>query len=367
MSKHKKQSSFSFGAPDFFEAEDKLLPYNLRKRKIRRARQESNEPEPKLRFSYNKKRTKEAMLAIMKSFEKETHLFRFVFINDAPQHKYYPKEVVKGSFEHLLFLFLGTLLVYRSVSDQGFKQAVLLENKFPWLFSKEILEKTLEDVIAAMKAIGFIHPWEVARSWYGTARTLFSEYEGDPIRLLVEIKSVDAFLKLKRKKGGNRFPGYGPKLFSLLVLFYQELGVPESFLVKEAFPVDLHVQRVFLSLGLISFNTRLVDSVKLAEYIRKKLSRLCEVEHIPVIELSHALWFLGNRLCGKCQNTSYMHLRCPLYNMCGGAFSSEPYRLEGKWDNQLPRKPKGGHHNQEYLPLLLEVFGLEEETERMER
>ncbi|MBI5004573.1 MAG: hypothetical protein HZC04_00075 [Candidatus Lloydbacteria bacterium] len=354
----KKQFAFPFGVTEIHAAGGK----NLRARKIRKKRNPlpSDALEPKRSITFDTGRMHSAMQALLASFKNETHLFKFVSIAHAPQHNHRPKTVAKGSPEHLVFLFLGTLIIYRSVSDEGFRQAVVLHDRSSWLFTKEILSKTLDDVTEAMSAVGFIHPWEAARSWYGTAQTLFREYGGDPLKLLREIQSVDDFMALKNNGRGNRFPGYGPKLFSLLILFYQELGIPEAFSVKEVFPVDLHVQRIFLSLDLAAFNTRWVDAVTLAEYIRKEISSLCEREKIYVVELSHALWFLGNRLCGNCQRISDIALKCPLYGWCGGAFASEPYRLRGEWDKSYGRKQKGLSPNQKGFSFLPETFGLKE-------
>ncbi|MBI5005360.1 MAG: hypothetical protein HZC03_02040 [Candidatus Lloydbacteria bacterium] len=354
----KKQFAFPFGVTRIHAAGEK----NPRVRKIRRKRKvlPGDEFEPERSVTFQLDRMHQAMQALLAAFRNETHLFRVVSIAYAPQHNHRPKTVAKGSSEHLVFLFLATLIIYRSVSDEGFKQAVRLYDRHPWLFSKEILSKTLVHVIEAMREIGFIHPWEAARSWYGTAQTLFRDYGGDTLHLLRGIVSVDDFIALKKRGKNNLFPGYGPKLFSLLVLFYQELGVPEAFLVKEAFPVDLHVQRIFLSLELAEFNTRCIDAVTLAEYIRKKISALCEKEKWNVVEMSHALWFLGNRLCGNCQRISDIELRCPLYSLCGGAFVSEPYRLRGEWDKQYGRKQKGLSPNQKGFSFLPEVFGLKE-------
>lgn len=354
----KKQFAFPFGVTEIHAAGSK----NPRARKIRKKRNPlpSDALEPKRLIMFERDRMLKAMLAILASFKNETHLFRFVSIAHAPQHNHRPKTVTKGSSEHLVFLFLGTLIIYRSVSDEGFKQAVVLYDRSSWLFTKEILSKTLDDVTEAMRAVGFIHPLEAARGWYGTAQTLFREYKGNPLRLLREIKSVDDFMALKNNGQGNRFPGYGPKLFSLLILFYQELKVAEAFHVREAFPVDLHVQRIFLSLDLAAFNTRWIDAVTLAEPIRKEISFLCEREKIYVVELSHALWFLGNRLCGNCQRISDIELKCPLYEWCGGAFASEPYRLRGEWDKSYGRKQKGLSPNQKGFSFLHEEFGLKE-------
>lgn len=354
----RKQFAFPFGVTEIHAAGGK----NPRVRKIRRKRNSlpSDALEPKRLITFEHDRMFSAMRALLASFKNETHLFRYVSIAHAPQHNHRPKMVAKGSSEHLVFLFLATLIIYRSVSDEGFKQATLLYERSSWLFTNEILSKTLDDVTEAMRAVGFIHPWEAARSWYGTAQTLFREYEGSPLRLLREIKSVDDFMTLKNNGRGNRFPGYGPKLFSLLILFYQELGIPEAFSVKEVFPVDLHVQRIFLSLGLAAFNTRFVDATTLAEHIRKEISSLCEREKICVVELSHALWFLGNRLCGNCQRVSDITLKCPLYKWCGGAFASEPYRFRGEWDKSYGRKQKGLSPNQKGFSFLPETFGLKE-------
>src|SRR3989338_6202490 len=184
----KKQFAFPFGVTQIHSSGDK----NLRVRKIRSKRNPlpSDELEPEERLvTFQFDRMHQAMQTLLASFKNETHLFKVVSIAHAPQHNHRPKTVVKGSSEHLVFLFLATLIIYRSVSDEGFKQAVVLYDRFRWLFTKEILSKTLDDVTEAMRAVGFIHPGEAARSWYGSARTLFSEYDGAPSQLLRKIKS----------------------------------------------------------------------------------------------------------------------------------------------------------------------------------
>ncbi len=293
------------------------------------------------KFTWDEEKALTLVTTLHTAYRLHTHLFKKVHAlnGDAPQHKYLPVGVEKGSPEHLLFLFFATMLTYRSLSENGFKQAVTLYEKYPVLFTESVCTIAKKELYDAFKDVGFVHPSQVAKNWPRVADELFRSYHGDPLSIFTKGVTIDGVLKFKKgPKGTMLFPGFGPKLFSLLAIFYEELGATPH--IHGAFPVDLHVQRIFISLNVVT-GTGVQDAAKVAEFIRKRLSELCYKLGIKPLDLSHALWFLGNRVCAKCDKVKEITRTCPLEVLCSGGIPSGSYGETGRWDFDAPRKNKG--------------------------
>ena len=148
-------------------------------------------------------------------------------------------------------------------------------------------------------------------------------------------------MKEKKKKGENVFPGLGPKLASLLSLFYEELGLMPH--LKGTFPVDVHIMSQCIGTGIISFSNGYVNASALAEIIRKQMTELCYCSAIKTtLNISHAMWFLGNELCYKYCGRKIKglpSLLCPIFDCCKGRPSTRIYRARGKWGREEKEKP----------------------------
>ena len=110
--------------------------------------------------------------------------------------------------------------------------------------------------------------------------------------------------------------------------------------IRGAFPVDLHVQRIFISSNVV-MGAGTMDAAEIAEFIRVRLSELCYELDIKPLDLSHALWFLGNKLCTKCDKVKGIKSGCPVEEMCSGGIPSLSYNKTGRWELDVPRKEKG--------------------------
>ena len=141
------------------------------------------------------------------------------------------------------------------------------------------------------------------------------------------------------KKGGGDLPGFGPKILSLLSLFYEELGL--LTMPPDAFPVDVHVQRFVISTKIVTANAPATNE-QVERVLRPLLCEVCVEEGWKPLELSHALWFLGNRCCNGCYNNAATEFLCPAYAKCGGSISTLPYSRRGIWEITEPRHRKGG-------------------------
>lgn len=259
----------------------------------------------------------------------------------APQNVHIPKEVKKGSHEHALFLFFTTVMMYASDSDMGFRQSVRLFEAYRYLFTEKIIDVDVPHVGNYLHEIGFVRPNQGAEYWHGSGATLFNHYEGKPLRVL-SVQDVDEFLvkkrELEKRLGAESLPGIGPKIFSLMAIFFEELGLIDE--MPGAFPADLHVQRICISLGIVE-GSGIVYAAKLAEFLRPRIYDICRRLSMRPVDLSHALWFLGNRVCTRCPLVEGIEHVCPIVRHCGGAIPSLIYSRKGKWDLDTPRLPKG--------------------------
>lgn len=291
-------------------------------------------------FKFNKPKARKCLSLIHNAYKKKTYLFEHVHAmnGDAPQHKYVPKGIKKGSQKHQIFLFFANLLTYHSQSDMGFQQCVAVYESNPEFFTPKVWALEEKVIAEALKKAGFIYPFSTAKRWHKSAASLFILCDGKPLKIFEGRESIDDVLKLNNEKGMNVFPGLGPKLISLLNIFYNELELMPC--LKGAFPVDIHVQAECMGMNLVTTEQETVNSTLLAEFLRIRIFEICEEKGFRPLDLSHAMWFLGNRICQFChkKRAQSEHL-CPVFKYCSGRVSTELYRTRGKWDMNGKHRP----------------------------
>ena len=123
----------------------------------------------------------------------------------------------------------------------------------------------------------------------------------------------------------------------------------------DAFPVDVHVQRFAISNGIIKSSGKVLNE-EVERILRPLLCEIVLEKGWSALEMSHAIWFLGNRLCSGCYRDSIPKILCPSYGHCGGSISTITYFRRGFWDLGVERHRKGGSSNfalPESSPLFL--------------
>lgn len=283
-------------------------------------------------FEFDNKRAEEILPAIYDCYLKGSHLYRYYHAKNgsAPQHKYVPENIKRGSAKHQLFLFFASILTYHSQSDMGFQQCMMIYDKNPDFFKIDVCKKSLKEMRIALKEVGFIYPNEAARRWLLSAKGLFNQYNGDPLAIF-KVGSIAGVMKEKGQGSKNLFPGFGPKLFSLLSLFYEELELLDP--IPDAFPCDIHVQAQCIGFGIAKSNQEIFSATPFAEFLRINISGVCRKKNVSALDLSHAQWFLGNRLCMYCKRKKAVSEKfCPVFNYCSGRVSTATYRKKGLWD-----------------------------------
>lgn len=318
---------------------------------------------------FHEARAEEVLNSAMVAYAKRTHLYTKYHASRAPQQTTWPEGMLKGSKEHVLYLFLTTLVTLQSNSDEGFSQARSLYEKYPECFTEEAVrmaemppdhpqhffvfldeeEVSTSGMIKSSRLslifgeAGFNKPKPWAHHWGDTVQSLFEDYGGDPIALIREVKTVDGFLarkKQKRKEGRVYwFNGMGPKLFSLFCIFCEELGLIDP--IPDAFPADVHIQRIALGTGIVTADQLRVSDTGLAELLRTRFSAFGIERWGSVIDLSHALWFLGRQGCKPCAGISDLGQVCPVATLCKGSPNTHSYWKRGRWELDSPWNAKG--------------------------
>lgn len=256
---------------------------------------------------------------------------------DAPQQKFFPGGVAKGSVEHRRWLFFSAMTDRLQVSERVYESHARLWTREPWLYSEEVIGTPPEEIARILNGENVGSPAQSARYWPRSAETLFQGFGGDPLEIYRKFNTVNRILSFK-EKGGN-LPGFGPKILSLLSIFFSELGLMAT--PRDAFPVDRHVQRFALSTGIIVANAS-VTGDQMESRLRPLLCELCAEEGWDPLDLSHDLWLLGSRGCNGCYRDSAMRVLCPVYAECGGSVSTLSYTRSGVWNVTEPRHRKGG-------------------------
>ena len=279
------------------------------------------------------------LLAVYSAYIERTHLFRFVTaLTHAVQHIHIPDGCEKGSLQHVQWLFFATLTDRRQVSDNVYAAHLELRERHPHLYlpgSEDLDPFELADILIRYQ-IGM--PRQSAQYWVRCARTLWGDWDGNPARLYGGQSIKDA-LKWKRGFKKNPLPGFGPKILSLFGLYLAELGKVALF---DAFPVDVHVQRWFLNTDCILGIEGKVFNEEMERTLRPFITDFCNEYKLSWVDLSHALWFLGNRVCTGCAKNRAARMLCPSYDACGGSWNSSTYFKKGCWDASLRRFRKGG-------------------------
>lgn len=298
-----------------------------------------------------------ARVVIGNLYESYVHnrgLFRYVGREtDAVQRRFIPKGMKPGSEAHCCWLFFATMTDRREESERVYESHTRLAISCPKLYTDAVIRMNPQSIAERLSAEKVGSPGQSARYWPRCAATLFDYFSGDPLALYqMEGGLINDVLRFKPSREGDRLPGFGPKILSLLALYYEELGLMR--MPEDAFPVDVHVQRFVISTGIVrTTGTALNEEIE--KVVRPLLCRICREEGISALELSHAIWFLGNRCCRGCYRNRAAEQLCPSYSHCGGSISTLTYTRKGSWDFDAPRHRKGGERTM-MLPSDMPLF-----------
>ena len=259
----------------------------------------------------------------------------------AAHEKHRPADIIRGSDELAIWLFFSLLGDRLQRTEDVYRDHAQLWRNQPWLYRREALKTSWQDVARVLIQEGIGLPVETAKRWVPCLRALYELFGGDPRSIFSE-GSIDLTLalkkELKRQTGTDQLLGYGPKLLSLLALYLKDAGALGT--VAGAFPVDVHFQRLLIITGGVQ-GRGIIRCNWLAEEARPRLWRMCADNGWRPLAVAQASYTLGSTLCVRCSQTTDIHLRCPVYKLCGGKLPSANYGRRGIWDLSMPRMRKG--------------------------
>ncbi len=280
-------------------------------------------------------RAHEVLSMLMSDYFAHKRLFTYTHRANAPQTVHRPPQMEVGSIDHARWLFFAAMTDRRDVSTRVYRgHRNLWETDANFLYNAPIARGIDQPTLHALLRSRGFGTSTTARDWLQCSATLFTWLHGDP-RLMYKDRTIDDIVRMKSK--GWQLSGLGPKILSLLAVFYAELEM--IVMPTDAFPVDVHVQRFALSTSIIRIEKNTSNS-HLEHVLRHLFAGICNEREWPVVEVSHAIWFLGNKLCTKCSRNSHAEVFCPARSLCGGPFETKAYFKRGKWDHDV-RSPVG--------------------------
>lgn len=253
-----------------------------------------------------------------------------------------PKRIIRASLKHRLWLFSAVLSDRRQVSMNVYPAHVLLHELHPELYTRAIRKWKPDDLGDLLSKFKIGVPRQTAGYWIRCFRTIFDDFDGDPSNMFKycgwTVKGIEEFKGVNKKKtGDDPLPGYGPKVSSLCLMFFAELGLCE--VPDDAFPVDMHVQRLFIQFHALTKNRDIGNEVM--EALLRPFN--CEVSRqygLNKISQSHALWQLGRSSCTGCSRKRGNEIQCPIARECMGNINAAGYFKKGLWpeDDDIMRK-----------------------------
>jgi hypothetical protein len=218
-----------------------------------------------------------------------------------------PKGVIRGSYEHILFLTLSVSIDYQRSAQQLWDAAreTWLDEATRWVFFPSEVGKRGE--IELREALGkhklSKKPFRDAAIWRTVALSFLELFQGDP-RVLFEQhnNNAHAVFGAMKSRYGKRFPYLAgstgtQKILSLwLRMLKDEAGYPFDDIHKVPLPVDIHTARSSLTLGCLfgDFRGRFDE---IASLVKAGWKEAFEGSERYPLQIDEPLWNLSRYGC----------------------------------------------------------------------
>jgi len=257
-----------------------------------------------------------------------------------------PNGIVRGSLEHIIFITLTVTIDYQRDADTlwASSRQTYEDPETRYLFNPQLLqEMPYSKIVSDMQHYKLSKkPQRDANTWHTVCVTFYKKWQGDPRNFLASC-NWDAPLILARLKvdshirNGKRVPDFlflrGDKIGPLwLRMLRDNAGLTRiRNLDKVPIPVDIHVARATLALGMVHGQYK-GSLESLFETIRQAWFGRVEgltVESRPMIALDvdKPLWQLSRH---GCTHRDKLTGDCPVYNRC----EAKEFCIKGKIDIQ---------------------------------
>ncbi len=251
--------------------------------------------------------------------------------NDMPED-IMPKGVIKGSFEHIMFITLTVSIDYQRDAPALWEASrkTFEDPNTRYLFDPKALHETsFRKVVKDMQKYKLSKKLQKdAYIWRTVGVTFYKKWNGNPLNFLQDC-NLDAPIILKRLKidthlyNGRWVTDYpylrGDKIGPLwLRMLRDNVGIMQlRNLDKVPIPVDIHVARATLTTGVVrgEFRGSLND---LFRYVRKAWfgsvnGLTIKNRSMIALDVDEPLWHLSRYGCSKRDKIMGV---CPVFSMC---------------------------------------------------
>lgn len=287
-------------------------------------------------LTINPKQGKEIALTLFEKFNSDDGVFGH---NIMPED-FVPRwgselqdiKIDRGSYEHLLFITMVVSIDYLRDADQLWKagRKTFENEETRWLFyPKELIKKTLVDVVNAMKRYKLSKkPNKDSKIWSTVSESFFKHYESNP-KNLIEASNFDALKLFQNKfdpKFKKKFPYLsGPKIFPLWIrMLHDNLDIELENIDQIPIPVDVHIARATLSTQCLTgrYSGTISQIAPIIDNAWKKVMDSITGNTLKYrLQLDEPLWHLSRYGC-KHRNGNYCPKKnkCPIDNLCSKGF-----------------------------------------------
>lgn len=253
-----------------------------------------------------------------------------------------PKDVTQGSLEHILFITLSVSIDYQRDANVLWDSSrdTFQDPETNYLFNLEVICKTSQGKVERdmQKYKLSRKPKKDALIWSTVAKSFFEKWGGDP-RILIKNCGWDGVNVLSRLKGDFHNEGRsctpdfpylrGSKIGPLWLRMLRDNAGVDSIknLDKIPIPVDIHVARASLALGVLQGQYRgklnnLFEEIRNAWFLGVKGLRIGSRDMIA-LDVDEPLWVLSKYGCtDRNKNTG----ECPHFSKC----EMKDYCIPGK-------------------------------------
>jgi hypothetical protein len=261
--------------------------------------------------------------------------------NDMPEDVL-PKMMNRGSLEHLLFTTLTVSIDYQRDAERLWESSrmTFMDPDTRYLFNPSDLQDTpMDKIIRDMQKYGLSKkPSRDAKIWSTISNAFHKKWQGDP-RNFLEDCNWDALTILRRLKSDTHYNMYaispdfinlrGDKIGPLWIRMLRDnVGISRlQNLDRIPIPVDIHIARASLSLGVVKGKGNWTIK-NLFEEIRKTwfesvLGLKFNSRSMIALDVDEPLWHLSRYGCTKRDKETG---QCPVYNSC----EARDYCIKGK-------------------------------------
>ncbi len=245
---------------------------------------------------------------LMAAYENDRYPYHLDRVRVPQDERHMPPSLERGSTDHAMF-FWNVCYYMRGGTKSTFavqQMAAIYEDR-PDLFDcAKIIDIPQEDIERELSAHKLGFQKTVARQWKENAVRMLEQYGGDPRNIFAGLteheKPYDELVKrVKNDTKGGGFMGFREKMTSMIAYYLMDEELVDIF--NFPIPIDLHVMRVSVANGLVSFPgieyPANVHSETLLETLRGVYYDYAERHGINPLHLCNAVWLLSEALCGQ--------------------------------------------------------------------